>query len=136
MLALWGIPQTAKAHQITNSPLTKETRNLDVNQTKKTQISDGVYLVQYGNVQVIEDDNKQMSIRIEVKNSGKKDSRTGEVIYDLFCNNKFVKSVNIWMLSEAISAALKATVWGAAVPSAVVKIAVGAIYESICEYYR
>ena len=136
MLALLVIPQTTKAHQIINNPPTDETFSLVVNQTKRTKISDGIYLVQYGNVQVIEDDNKQMSIRIEVKDSGKKDSKTGEAIYDLFCNNKFVKSVNIWLLSEAISAAMKATVWGAAVPSAVVKIAVGTIYESICEYYR
>ena len=101
---------------------------------QRTILTDGVTLVNYGSFQIIEDENKQQCIRIEVKETEKKDASTGETIYAVFCENKLVRNVTRAGLSAAISAGLKATGWGSAVPSWLVSAAVSAAYDYACEY--
>ena len=101
---------------------------------QRTKLSEGVTLVNYGNFQIIEDENRQQSIRIEVKETEKKETSTGETIYAVFCQNKLVKNVTKGGITAAISAGLKATVWGSVVPSWLVGAAVNAAYDYACEY--
>ena len=117
VLSLLGITKTSFAQQ-------------------RTRLADGVTLVNYGSFQIIEDDNRQQSIRVEVKETEKKESSTGETIYAVFCENKFVRNVTRSGLSAAITAGIKATGWGSAVPSWLVNAAVSAAYEYVCEYLK
>lgn len=70
---------------------------------KRTKLSNGVYLVTYGNTAVIEDDNNQRSISIEVQ---KREDNSGRVVYDIFCGNKYTKGIIKTALQGAISSIL------------------------------
>lgn len=102
------------------------------NAQERTKIVDGYYVVNYGNVSVIEDDNRQMSIEIKVEKAGKTDY--GEQLYNVLCKNEIVKTVAKEGLSLAISAALSAA--GVPIPSWVLGPLVGYVYESVCSYYK
>ena len=102
------------------------------NAQERTKIVDGFYVVNYGNVSVIEDDNRQMSVEIKVEKAGK--SNYGEQLYNVLCKNEIVKTVAIEGLSAAISAALSAA--GVPIPSWVLGPLVGYVYESVCSYYK
>ena len=94
------------------------------NAQERTKIADGYYVVNYGNVSVIEDDNRQMSIEIKVEKAAK--NNYGEQLYNVLCKNEIVKTVAI----EGLSAA------GVPIPSWVLGPLVGYVYESVCSYYK
>lgn len=108
---------------------------------KRTKISDGVYLVSYGNTAVIEDDNNQRSISIEVQ---KKEDNSGRIVYDIFCGNKYTKGIIKTALKGAISSALVAA--GSAISGGSGAVLAGTIsayansiasniYDDVCAYY-
>lgn len=101
------------------------------NAQQRTKIADGYYLVSYGNVQVIEDDNRGMSIQVKVEKAGKNTS--GEQLYNVLCKNQTIKAVAKGGLSAAIKSVLTAA--GVPVPSWVIGPAVSYIYDAICNYY-
>ncbi|MCQ2334055.1 MAG: hypothetical protein MJZ88_05525 [Paludibacteraceae bacterium] len=98
---------------------------------QRTKIADGYYVVNYGNVSVIEDDNRGMSIEIKVEKAGK--NSYGEQLYNVLCENKTIKSVAIGGLSKAIQVALTSA--GIPIPSWVTGPIVAYVYESVCDYY-
>ena len=103
----------------------------DVNAQQRTKIADGYYLASYGNVQVIEDDNRGMSIEVRVERAGT--NSYGEQLYNVLCKNQTIKSVAKGGLSAAIKSALAAA--GVPIPSWVIGPAVSYIYDAICDYY-
>lgn len=102
-----------------------------VNAQQRTKIADGYYLVSYGNVQVIEDDNRGMSIEVKVEKAGK--TTSGEQLYNVLCKNQTIKAVAKGGLSAAIKSALTAA--GVPIPSWVIGPAVSYIYDAVCNYY-
>ena len=108
---------------------------INVSAQSKTKISDGVYLVRYGNSAVIEDDKNQRSISIEITQEIK-DRQTNEKIYNVVCG-KWTKRVVKDGLKAAITAGIAAA--GTSIgTSAIVSAASTAalyIYEDACEYY-
>ena len=102
----------------------------------KTKISEGVYLVRYGNTAVIEDDKNQRSISIEISQEIK-DRQTNEKVYNVVCG-KWTKRVVKDGLKAAITAGIAAA--GSSIgTSAIVSAASTAalyIYEDACEYYE
>lgn len=104
---------------------------LMVNAQQRTKIADGYYIVNYGNVSVIEDDVRQMSFEIKVENAGK--NSAGETLYNVFCKNEVVKMVTKWGLKQAIHKSINAA--GVPVPSKAVEIAVEVAYEGACYYF-
>lgn len=98
---------------------------------QRTKIADGYYVVNYGNVSVIEDDNRGMSIEIKVEKAEK--NSYGEQLYNVLCENKTIKSVAIGGLSKAIQVALTSA--GIPIPSWVTGPIVAYVYESVCNYY-
>ena len=101
------------------------------NAQQRTKIADGYYIVNYGNVSVIEDDNRQMSIEIRVENAGT--NSVGEKVYNVFCKNEVVKMVTKWGLKQAIHKSINAA--GVPVPGYAVEIAVDIAYEGACYYF-
>ena len=101
------------------------------NAQQRTKIADGYYLVNYGNVQVIEDDNRGMSIEVRVERAGT--NNYGEQLYNVLCKNQTIKSVAKGGLSAAIKSALTAA--GVPIPSWVIGAAVSYIYDAVCNYY-
>lgn len=101
------------------------------NAQQRTKIADGYYLVNYGSVQVIEDDNRGMSIEVRVEKAGT--NNYGEQLYNVLCKNEMVKAVAKGGLKEAITRALNAA--GVPIPGWVVGPAVSYIYDAICDYY-
>lgn len=104
--------------------------NADAQERKK--IGDGIYIVSYGNVTVIENDNVGMTTEVKVVKKGT-DSR-GQAIYDILCKNKVTKGITQGGLTAAITAALKAA--GIPIPSWAVGPIVREIYEGVCAYYE
>ena len=102
-----------------------------VNAQQRTKIADGYYLVSYGNVQVIEDDNRGISTEVKVEKAGKNTS--GEQLYNVLCKNQTIKAVAKGGLSAAIKSALAAA--GVPIPSWVIGPAVSYIYDAVCNYY-
>lgn len=96
---------------------------------QRTKIADGYYLVSYGNVQVIEDDNREMSIQVKVEKAEKNDY--GEQLYNVLCKNQTIKAIG--GLKQAITRALNAA--GVPIPGWVVGPAVTYIYQKVCDYY-
>ncbi len=106
------------------------------NAQTRTKISEGVTLVNYGSFQIIEDDNRQQSIRVEVKETTKKDESTGGVLYAVFCDNKLIRNTVRSGIAEAIAWGLKNTKWGENVPGWLVKSVANAAYDSACDYLK
>ena len=101
------------------------------NAQQRTKIADGYYLVSYGNVQVIEDDNRGMSIEVKVEKAGT--NSYGEQLYNVLCKNQTVKAVAKGGLSAAIKSALTAA--GVPIPSWVIGPAVSYMYDAVCNYF-
>lgn len=102
-----------------------------VNAQQRTKIADGYYLVNYGNVQVIEDDNRGMTYEVRVEKAGT--NSYGEQLYNVLCKNETVSKVAKGGLSYAITKALNAA--GIPIPSWVVGPLVAKMYDYICDYY-
>ena len=99
-----------------------------VNAQKRIKVSDGVYLVTYGNVTVLENDNTQQTIQIKVTKS--------DNLYDVFCGNQTVKRVTKAVLKNTIKALLtKATLGLSWVGGIVIDEAVNITYDSVCNYF-
>lgn len=98
---------------------------------QRTKIADGYYLVDYGGTQVIEDDNRGMSIPVKVEKAGK--DSFGQQLYNVLCQNEYIKGVAKGGLSKAISSVLAAA--GVPIPSWVIGPAVSYIYDAVCNYY-
>ena len=106
----------------------------------RTKIIDGVYLVRYGNVAVVEDDINQKTWRLSVNAEEKKDSQgrpTGELIYELACGNKYTKGLTKFALSGAITTSLTAVAgpYGT-VTAQVANMIASTFYDDVCEYYK
>lgn len=98
---------------------------------ERTHIANGLYIVRYGNVTVIEDDVNQRTIQLKVE---KEQSSTGQTIYRVMCGNKYVKTVAKTGLSMAIKSAVASTGVGAFGAGAVAAIATTA-YDDACNYF-
>lgn len=101
------------------------------NAQKRTKIADGYYLVNYGATQVIEDENRQMTVQVKVEKAGR--DSYGQQLYNVMCKNQLVKGVAKQGLSAAIKSALTAA--GVPIPGWVIGPAVSYIYDAICDYY-
>lgn len=100
-----------------------------VSAQQRTQVEAGVYLVTYGNVTVIENDNTQQSIQIKVVKS--------DSMYDILCGDTVVKTVAKAGLTEGITAVIQGyTAIPRWVSRAVVGHIVNKIYEGVCDYYK
>lgn len=101
----------------------------------KTKISDGVYLVRYGNTAVIEDEKNQRSISIEVTQEVK-DRQTGEKVYNVVCG-KWTKRVAKFALKTAVTEGIRAAAvsHGASLIISSAATAAEWIYDDVCEYY-
>ncbi len=104
---------------------------MSANAQERTKLYDGVYIVSYGNVTVIENDNTQQTIQLSVSQS---QNSLGEKVYEVACGNSRSKKVVKGGLKAAIDAALKSTGAGGLVSWAVSE-AVDYIYDSVCDYY-
>lgn len=104
---------------------------LSANAQERTKIADGYYIVNYGGVSVIEDENRGMSYEIKVEKAGK--NNYGEQLYNVLCKNEVVKGVAKGGLSKAISTALTAA--GIPIPTWVMGPIVYYVYEKVCAYY-
>jgi len=96
---------------------------------QRTEVSKGVYIVSYGNVTVIENDNTQQSVQIKVVKS--------DNMYDILCGDTVVKTVAKAGLTEGITVVIQGYTM---IPRWVTRAAVGHIvnkvYEGVCNYYR
>lgn len=99
----------------------------------RVKISDGVYLISYGNTFVIENDNLQRSEPIQVRVEKTNDSN-GYTTYDLFCGNKYTKGIAKTALSGAIATTLSSTGVASWVAPFAISIA-NNIYDDVCNYY-
>lgn len=95
---------------------------------QRSKVDEGVYLVTYGNVTVIENDNTQQSVQIKVVKS--------DNMYDILCGDTVVKTVAKAGLIEGITAVIDYTAIPRWVSRAVVGHIVNKVYDSICNYYR
>lgn len=105
------------------------------NAQQRIKVSDGLYIVSYGNSAVIEDDINQQSISISVAQEGI-DRATGEKVYNVVCG-KWTRRVVKDGVNTAVAAgiaAAAATKGASLIASAAVKLA-GYIYDDVCDYY-
>lgn len=97
---------------------------------QRTELSKGVFLVAYGNVSVIENDNTQQTVQIKVQK--KEDS-----MYDILCGDTVVKTVAKAGLKEGISYAVQSYT---AIPKWVTRAVIGRvvdkIYDGACNYFK
>lgn len=103
-----------------------------VNAQQRKKIGDGIYIVQYGNVTVIENDNVGMSTEVKVVKKGT--NNYGEIIYDVLCKNQVVKGVAKGGLTKAVQTVLASA--GIPIPGWAVGPIVSAIYDGVCAYYE
>lgn len=113
---------------------------LVVNAQQRTKITDGVYLVRYGNTAVVEDDINNRTWNLSVTAEEKKDLQgrsTGEMIYELACGNKYTKNLTKWTLNAAIATSLTAVAgpYGAVTAGVATSIA-SVFYEDVCNYFE
>lgn len=100
-----------------------------VSAQNKIKVADGVYLVTYGNVTVIENDKTQQSVQIKVVKS--------DSMYDILCGDTVVKTVAKASLTEGITFVIQSyTLIPRWVSRAVVGHIVNKVYEGVCDYYR
>ena len=104
--------------------------SIDSEAQNRFKVSDGVYIATYGNVSVIENNNTKQSIQIKVE-------KKSDDLYDIFCNNKYVKSATKRILKESINLAITSSTGGAGILTRVaIEVGVDYIYDSVCEYYK
>lgn len=97
---------------------------------QRTEVAKGVFIVTYGNVTVIENDNTQQTVRIKVQK--KEDS-----MYDIICGDTVVKTIAKSGLRDGITYVIQTYT---AVPNWLTRAAVGAVvdkvYDGVCNYFR
>lgn len=97
---------------------------------QRTEIAKGVFIVSYGNVTVIENDNTQQTVRIKVQ---KKD----DSLYDIICGDTIVKTVAKAGLRKGIAYAIQSyTTIPKWITEPVVGVVVETVYEGACNYFR
>lgn len=98
---------------------------------KRMEVSKGIYVVTYGNVTVIENENTQQTIQIKVQ-------KKSDSLYDIFCGNRFVKTVTIGALQEGIRAGITYLTGGTMtwLSKRIVDAAVVEAYNAVCDYYK
>ncbi len=104
--------------------------SLSISAQKRVKVSEGIYIATYGNVSVIENDNTQQTIQIKV-------AKKSDGMYDIFCNNKYVKTVAKSALKSGIKYAITNISGGALtwLSRTVVDTAVDVAYDKVCEYF-
>lgn len=99
------------------------------NAQKRTEITKGVYIVTYGNVSVIENDNTQQTIQIKVVKS--------DNMYDILCGNTVVKTVTKAGIRKGIAYAIQGyTTIPKWLTESMVGFVVDKIYDGVCNYYK
>lgn len=99
----------------------------------RVKISDGVYLISYGNTFIIENDNLQRSEPIQLRVE-KKTEPNFPTTYDLFCGNKVTKGIAKTALSGAVASILTSSGVASWVTPFAVSIA-NSVYDEVCDYY-
>ena len=120
---------------------------------ERQKISDGVYMVTYGNTTVIEDDIHQQTLQLQVVKSPKGKNSAGQQLYDFVCGNKVTKDLTKTTMKRLITTALtslgtKIGASSAGLAGGAAGAAIGAIvadyanviasnlYDSACEYFN
>lgn len=100
------------------------------NAQQRVRVGDGIYVVSYGNVTVIENDNTQQTVQIKI-------AEKSDNLYDIFCGNKYVKNVTKTALKKGIESVITASTGGTL--TWLGKIAVGTVvdiaYDGVCNYF-
>ena len=102
----------------------------------KHSLGNGVSLVQYGKTWILEDDNRQMSISVEIAQAGI-DRKNDEMMYNVICNGS-TKKVAKWTLKRAIAEGVKAAAAssGSSLLVSASALAVDIIYDEACDYWK
>lgn len=101
----------------------------NVNAQKRTEITKGVYIVTYGNVSVIENENTQQTVQIKVVKS--------DNMYDILCGNTVVKTVTKAGIRKGIAYAIQGyTTIPRWLTESLVGFVVDKVYDGVCDYYR
>lgn len=110
--------------------------SLSANADNRQSLGNGVNIVQYGNTWVIEDDNRQMSISMEIAQAGI-DKKNNEMMYKVVCEG-YTKKVAKWALKAAIKEGIKHAVdsGGSSLLVSVSGYAVDIIYDGACNYWK
>ncbi|MDE5560820.1 MAG: hypothetical protein K2J00_03295 [Bacteroidaceae bacterium] len=112
---------------------------------KRTKIKDGVYLVSYGNTFVIEDDNSQQSKTLVNLSVKRHEDKSGRIVYDILCGNKYTKDIAKTYLKLTLSSVITSAAaaiggaGGAAVGGVISTYATSIasnIYDDVCNYYQ
>lgn len=120
---------------------------------ERQKITDGVYMVSYGNTTVIEDDIHGQTLQLEVVKSPKGTNSAGQQLYDFVCGNKVTKDLTKTTMKRLITMALtslgtKIGASAAGLPGGTAGAAIGAIaseyanviashvYDYACEYFN
>lgn len=109
---------------------------LSLRAANKQSLGNGVSITQYGNTWIVEDDNRRMSISIEIAQAGI-DRKNNEMMYNIICEGS-TKKVAKWALRGAISEGIKAaaTSGGSSLILSVSALAVDIIYDEACDYWK
>lgn len=110
--------------------------SVSTNAADKHSLGNGVSLVQYGNTWVVEDDNRQMSISVEIAQAGI-DRKNNKKMYNVICNGT-TKKVAKWALRGAIAAGVKAAAvsGGSTFLVSASALAADIIYDEACDYWK
>lgn len=102
----------------------------------RTDLGNGVSLVQYGNTWIIEDNNRQQSINVEIAQAGI-DRKNNQMMYNVICNGS-TKKVAKWALRGAIAEGVKAAAvsGGSSLLVSASALAVDIIYDEACDYWK
>lgn len=103
---------------------------------QRTKISEGVYVVSYGDTYVIEDDINQISVNMKIQQE-KIDDRNNEIMYNVICG-KWSRRVTSFALGEAIKEGVKYAVptgGTSLIPAAAAAVSKW-IYEDACNYWE
>ena len=97
---------------------------------QRTKVADGIYMVTYGNVTVIENDNTQQTVQIKVQ-------KKSDTMYDILCGDTVVKSVAKTGLKAGLAYAIQTyTTIPAWVSGGAINWIVDKAYEGACNYFR
>lgn len=96
----------------------------------KTELDSGIYLVQYGDTYVIENDNTRQTVKIRVVKSA--------TLYDVFCGDTLFRSVAKAGLQATIEGAITAATGSPSgwLSGAIAADAAGRIYDWVCRQIR
>lgn len=97
---------------------------------QRNEVSKGIYLVTYGNITVIENDNTNQTVQIKVQ-------KKSDSLYDILCGDTVVKTVAKAGLKEGIAYTIQSYTsiprW---LTSAVVGKVVDKVYDGACNYFK